>query len=241
MFDQERYVRESLASKYIHGYGIEIGPLHQPLKVHAKVKYVDRLPVVELRKLYPELAGCEFTEPDIIDDGETLHKIPDASQDFVIANHFLEHCQDPIGTIKAFLRVVKRGGIIYAALPNKDHTFDMDRPITSLVHLIKDHAEGPTWSRVAHFQEYADLVHHDPAEAARLMAIDYSIHFHVWDEAAMCEFVKYLEEKFPLSLKKFEPNGMEAIIILEKDSRGILSRCLQRMHLLYARRIRSKA
>ena len=40
------------------------------------------------------------TEPFVpvgcIDDGERLGKIADASQDFVIANHFLEHCQDPI-------------------------------------------------------------------------------------------------------------------------------------------------
>lgn len=73
------------------------------------------------------------------------------------------------------------------------------------------------------------------------MAMDYSIHFHVWDEAAMCEFVKYLEEKYSLSLKKFESNGMEAIIILKKDSTGILSNFRKCMHLLYAQRIRGKA
>jgi predicted SAM-dependent methyltransferase len=54
------------------------------------------------RKLYPELKSRKFIEPDIIDDGEKLSRIEDASQDFIIANHFLEHCEDPIGTVGAF-------------------------------------------------------------------------------------------------------------------------------------------
>ena len=40
-------------------YGIEIGALHHPLPVppEARVRYVDRMPVSELRRQYPELAG----------------------------------------------------------------------------------------------------------------------------------------------------------------------------------------
>ena len=34
-----------------------------------------------------------------MDDGERLATIADATQDFVIANHFLEHCQDPLGAL----------------------------------------------------------------------------------------------------------------------------------------------
>src|SRR5215218_5051715 len=89
--------REGIAKGYILGSGLEIGGLNAPLRVPgaARVRYVDRAPVPELRKQYPELDGQPLVETDVIDDGERLGTIPDASEDFVIANHFLEHCQDP--------------------------------------------------------------------------------------------------------------------------------------------------
>ena len=84
-----------------------------------------------------------LVEPDIIDDGEKLTTLAPQSQDFVIASHFLEHCQDPIGTLKAIFRVIKPGGMLYLALPDKRYTFDRERPVTPLDHLWTDHRTGP--------------------------------------------------------------------------------------------------
>jgi len=80
-----------VAFQYLRGSGIEIGPLHQPLEVssQANVRYVDRMPVEELKKQYPELSAYNLVEPDILDDGETLSSISDDSVDFVIANHMI--------------------------------------------------------------------------------------------------------------------------------------------------------
>ena len=36
------------------------------------VRYVDRMEVADLQKHYPELAGQELVDVDIVDDGETL-------------------------------------------------------------------------------------------------------------------------------------------------------------------------
>lgn len=49
--------RDMIARQYLAGNGIEIGPLQRPLSVpdSAKVQYIDRLPIEELRKQYPEL------------------------------------------------------------------------------------------------------------------------------------------------------------------------------------------
>lgn len=112
-------IRTSLAKQYLSGFGIEIGALHQPLLVpsRARVKYVDRLPIGELRLQYPELKEYPFRNVDIIDNGETLEKIESDSLDFVIANHFLEHCENPIKAIQSFLRVLKKGGTLYLAVP----------------------------------------------------------------------------------------------------------------------------
>src|SRR6185503_1848952 len=81
--------RELIAETYISGLGIEIGALHNPLKLPAgaTARYVDRLSVPELREQYPELASQELVNVDILADGELLETIPDSTQDFVVANH----------------------------------------------------------------------------------------------------------------------------------------------------------
>src|SRR5690349_3408731 len=131
------FSRETVAEAYLRGEGIEIGALHMPLRVPeaARVKYVDRMDVEGLRTHYPELGDQEIVNVDIIADGERLESVSDATQDFVIANHFIEHCQDPIGALLNMFRVLKPGGVLYLAIPDKRCSFDVDRPVTTLDHL----------------------------------------------------------------------------------------------------------
>ena len=170
--------REFVADTYIRGQGIEIGALHMPLGVprSARVKYVDRLSVPDLRKHYPELNDKNLVEVDIIADGERLESISDATQDFVIANHFVEHCQNPIAAILNMFRVLKPGGVLYLALPDKRCSFDVDRPVTPFEHLLRDYHEGPAWSRRQHFEEWTRLVNKvlDDEEAERQIAVSYT-------------------------------------------------------------------
>ncbi|HEY3324809.1 MAG TPA: methyltransferase domain-containing protein [Planctomycetota bacterium] len=199
-------MRKVLAQRYLHGEGIEIGALHQPLALPrgAHARYVDRHDVAGLRASYPELAGYKLVNVDVIDDGEKLAKFGDSSLDFVIANHFLEHAQDPLGTITHLLRVLKPGGVIYMAVPDKRWTFDAPRPVTPLEHIYRDHAEGPGWSREEHYREYASLVDKVPAaeldsHCRKLMEANYSIHFHVWTQDALAEML--VESRRQLSLR----------------------------------------
>ncbi|MDP8911486.1 MAG: methyltransferase domain-containing protein [Actinomycetota bacterium] len=215
--------RTKLASRYLRGEGLEIGALHQPLRLPdgARARYVDRMSTEDLREHYPELAAHPFTEPDVIDDGETLASVPAGSVDFVIANHFIEHCQDPISAIRNHLRVLRPGGILYMAVPDKREIFDRDRPLTSLDHLVRDHTEGPEWSRRSHFEEYAALVDKAQdveAHADVLMERDYSIHFHVWTPESFRRFLEHCRSELalPFAIEDFERNGFEFIAILRK-------------------------
>src|SRR5437763_6623860 len=153
-------VRTELARHFIRGRGLEIGALHSPLDVPpgVGVTYIDRLTVEELRGDYPELDDLDLTPVDVIDDGERLATVADASQDFIIANHFLEHCEDPIGTIETHLRKAKPGGILFYAVPDKRYTFDFRRPVTTLEHMVSDHEHGPARSRNQHYDEWARRV-----------------------------------------------------------------------------------
>ena len=153
-------VRTLIAQRFIAGSGIEIGALYSPLQVGPEIqmKYVDRLPIAKLREQYPELRDREFVEPDIIDDGEILSSVPDNSLDFIIANHMLEHCENPLGTIRHHLRKIRLGGILYYAIPEKTQGFDAARGITSFIHLVEDDLWGPEVSRLRHFWEWVTFV-----------------------------------------------------------------------------------
>jgi SAM-dependent methyltransferase len=217
--------RAAIADKYLKGSGIEIGALHSPLKAppSASVKYVDRMSVPDLRKQYPELNDLELVDTDIIDDGERLDSVRDSTQDFVIANHFIEHCQNPLKALSNMLRVLREGGLLYLAVPDKRFTFDVDRPVTPLDHILRDFEEGGEWSRRRHFEEWARFVNKkDGAEveerADELMGIDYSIHFHAWTQLEMFEFILALDRKLGLrfDVEAFFKNGEECIFILRK-------------------------
>jgi SAM-dependent methyltransferase len=216
--------RTRLARTFLKGSGVEIGALHQPLPLprRAHARYVDRMDVAGLRTHYPELADLPLVAVDVIDDGETLATLADGSQDFVIANHFIEHTQDPIGTLGHHLRVLRPGGILYLAVPDQRETFDRDRPLTELAHLVRDHDEGPAWSRSAHFDEWARLVDGlagEPAEAEarRLEAMDYSIHFHVWRPETFLELLLHCRAAgLPLEIEALQRNGHEFVTVLRK-------------------------
>ena len=219
--------RRSIASQYLTGSGLEIGALHQPLEVPSDVtiRYVDRMPAKQLREQYSTLSKFDMVEVDIVDDGETLSSVAEDSVDFVIANHFIEHCQNPIATLESHLKVLKPGGVLYVAVPDKRFTFDRDRPVTSLEHLIRDYEEGPTVSANSHFEEWSRLVEKVPKDEVReraqhLAKIDYSIHFHVWTQVAFFELLLYCQSslRFPFEIELFQKNDFEFVCILRKQS-----------------------
>lgn len=188
--------RERLA-RWLRGDGIEIGALHRPLKVpeSARVRYVDRLPETELRKHYPELDGQSLAPVSSLGSAEDLYLIEDGSLDFVIANHLLEHLEYPVRGLAEFHRVLKAGGLVYMALPDQRQTFDRDRRLTPVEHLLEEYRSGNAErNRRAHYMDWVLHVNGTPpglqaeAETNRLLEMGYSIHFHVWTPDTFLDF-----------------------------------------------------
>lgn len=215
--------REVLAGIYLSGNGIEVGALHSPLKVppQAHVQYVDIKMPEELQKFY--VGVKEIKVADILTDGEKLTGIDDESQDFVIANHFIEHCQNPIGTIQNFLRVLKRKGILFLTIPDKRFTFDVRRPETTFEHLLRDYREGAEWSRFGHHEEAHRLILGitDEKQIRRHMEGMADAHYHVWTQIDILEMVVRLRKDlaFDFDLEAFVNNPpLEAILIIRKGA-----------------------
>ena len=227
--------REIIANTYLIGAGIEIGALHNPLKVpsNSKVKYVDRLSKSDLYQHYPELIKLPLVDIDIIDDGEYLSSFNESQLDFIVANHFLEHCENPILTLLNFYRTLKDNGIAYIAIPTKELTFDKNRTRTSLNHLINDYLNGPESSRYDHYLEWAKFVdplfgrvftiHEEVERALTLMKQTYSIHFHVWTSIDIIELISYLNTQMNtyLEIVFFANLDDEMVFVLKKNPKSI--------------------
>jgi SAM-dependent methyltransferase len=240
--------RELLARHYLRGSGIEVGAFASPLPVPAGVlvQYVDKYTLSDMSEAHT-IAGLTLADfgvdlgtiiqPDIVDDGETLSKVGDYTQDFVIANHVLEHFEDPIQGFKNMMRVLKHDGILYLSLPEMRHSFDRNRQPTPVEHLIRDYEEGPAWSREQAYAEFAELFVENGmdkglfpkhAGAARkdferrvadeLNQAQFSIHFHAWTMHGMIELFTvlktYLRINFEFELIK--KNGDEVIFLFRK-------------------------
>lgn len=216
-------LRERLARKYLHGSGIEFGALNAALKLpnNATVKYAD-IQTPEQLKVF--LAQYErITVPDIVTDIQTMAGIEDRSLDFVIANHVLEHVENPLSAFRAIARTLRRDGIAFIALPDKRFTFDRKRPITPLAHLIKDYKEGPAWGRAEHYDDWvenAEGLHGKERRerAAYLMASNTNIHFHVWDYESMEEMFDYVVRQPDIGfvIAHSQQNQSEGLWILRK-------------------------
>ncbi len=213
-------MREQLSNQFIKGSGIEIGGLHFPLPVPegTKVAYIDRMPLEQLKAENPTLDVQSLNI--IVDSAESLSSVPDNSQDFVIANHVLEHCENPLLALENWRRVLKPGGVVYAAIPNKDHTFDIKREVTSQDHILKDYWDGPDESALDHYIDWyknstleglkGDALAKRVAEAHEARA---NIHFHVWDLKAI-ESLAQLAQFMFFKYHYVHVNGSEVIVIL---------------------------
>jgi SAM-dependent methyltransferase len=210
--------KRNRAARWLHGTGIEIGALHQPLTVPpaADVRYVDRMRSDELRRHYPELANESLAPVSIIGDAHDLTAIASGSLDFVIANHLVEHLDNPIRGLKEMVRVLRPGGVLYVALPEPRVSFDRFRGLTTTAHLVDEYRNGPDAAREEHFRDWVHNVEAHVAgmpklsaagRAARvreLMELDYSIHFHVFRPDTFLEFLVAACREADLSLEPLE-------------------------------------
>jgi len=218
--------RRRLGARFLAGDGIEIGALHSPFPVpsRARVRYLDRLTTQQLRAEYPELAGEPFAEVEIVDDGSTLQSIPDGSLDFVVAAHVLEHVEDPIGALRRQLDILRSGGTLVLALPDRRKGLDELRAPVAVEHLLADHADGGAGSRSGHYREWAWLVdlplglveaEDVEAHAAGLEWGGHDIHFHCWTlEELLAQLPAF---GLPATVAAARQNLHEFLVVLRRD------------------------
>lgn len=180
MDDVDRF-RAEVASRHLHGNGIEIGAFGRRLAIPcgASVKYADRYAVDVTAKHHAMNITDDLVVPEIIDPDGTLACVEDGTLDFIAMCHVLEHCEDVIGTVETHVSKLSHGGVLFYVLPDKARMFDRVRDATTFDHLLRDHADGGASSRESHIREWCDKVWPTWDEAAVRKEVC-QIHFHAW-------------------------------------------------------------
>ncbi|MBN9585102.1 MAG: methyltransferase domain-containing protein [Afipia sp.] len=199
--DSSIVMRECMAS-VLSDRGIEIGAGASPFPVplHCQVLYGDQLSYAELLDhRYPGQSQHEMPVPDVTTSLDTLEGIADDSMNFIIACHVIEHTKSPIGAIVAAWKKLRKGGYLLLVVPDKERTFDKERPLTTLPHLIADFENYDRARDYQHYEEFYQLAFPQQENVYRSVVdkafrSNGDIHYHVWNRDSFMTMVSHINE-----------------------------------------------
>lgn len=179
----------------LSGNGVEFGAGSSPfpLPPTASVRYADRNTADQLqqRKYFGD---ASLVTAHLQSDLEDMEGLDDSSLDFIIASHVIEHTRNPLRALQNAYRTLRPGGQFVLIVPDKEVTFDRDRQLTELDHLILDF-ESP--SRERDWTHYVETFakcfpQPDPEAAAKgPFEANHDIHFHTWTYESFGQMVSY--------------------------------------------------
>lgn len=145
------------------GTGYEIGAGNRPTSVPSccNVIYVDAFTFDEAADgSFIGKVNEGFVSVSIFETAETLKAVPEASSDFFILCHVIEHLPNPIRAIRTIYSKLKLGGSLFMVVPWGAWTFDRYRPNTTLHHMLADYMLPSLDRNLEHYLEFCDLAAH---------------------------------------------------------------------------------
>jgi hypothetical protein len=231
-------------------HGLEIGPLDRPVltKKTWNVWHVDHASREDLIRKYTWSATEETLYPDrivpvdIIWAGRPLTScVPEGLRfDYCIASHVMEHVPDIIGWLQQLACVLRDGGIVSLAIPDKERTFDHARATSRPADLVEAHirrlsAPSPrhVFDHITSVSPYGapvqpaspELIHEalQHAIAAETAGRYLDVHCYVFTQRSFLEAFEVIAHTglLPFRLRRFfptRPDANEFIVSLEKCS-----------------------
>lgn len=128
------------------GRGLEIGALHAPVvnKADHDVLYVDyaTTEVVRANRSDTLVDVADIQDVDIVWGETPLRDAVGQTVDYVVASHVIEHVPDLIGWLRELHQVLRPGGVLGLAVPDKRFTFDAWRKDSTLAEAVEAHLTG---------------------------------------------------------------------------------------------------
>jgi SAM-dependent methyltransferase len=219
-----------LAYFFCRGEGLEVGARNNPYPFGktCKVTYADIGDEFQIEnslrhgfRLGPLRERLKYVKVNHILSGPKygFESIEDNFYDFIYTDNVLEHTPNPIYCLVEQLRVAKIGGFVYAVIPNKFFTFDINRNPTPIELLISKYQNNIFEYSV---DEALDIINNTkdfpfeslgvdtPLTFAKKMIVEDAgaYHFHVFDITNTLEMLRYVCRETASSLKYFSaPDG----------------------------------
>ncbi|HEY9642257.1 MAG TPA: methyltransferase domain-containing protein [Coleofasciculaceae cyanobacterium] len=126
--------------------GLEVGPLATPIVTRemGSIRYVDYATSEQLKAKYtgsPNVDTSRIVEVDYVWGVQSLPELAKeaAPFDYAIASHVIEHVPDFISWLQEMRAVLKPGGILSLAIPDKQFCFDYYRHVTKPADVIESY------------------------------------------------------------------------------------------------------
>jgi SAM-dependent methyltransferase len=239
------------------GRGLEIGPLASPVvpRKLGDVYYVDHLPTDDLIAKYtsdPNVDESMIVPTDFVWGSNTLAEAVGSAApfDYVVASHVLEHVPDLVGWLAEVAAVLRPGGRLSLALPDRRYTFDVRRRDSdvsevveaSLLHLrrpavraIFDHFyrfvfanPGAIWAGLAGHDNPAPDAETALAFATKAATTDAYLDTHCWvfSDATFVDLMATLMAMGLVTLsfvafRPTQPGDFEFFVTLERADDGL--------------------
>ncbi len=137
-----------------------------------------------------------------ISEAADLTTIASESYDCLLSSNTIEHVANPLKALYEWKRVIKEHGHLLLVVPHRDGTFDHNRPVTSLSHIVQDYERGMSEDDLTHLDEILKLhdLEMDPAagdaQAFRERSLknveNRCLHHHVFDTALVLQLLHFI-------------------------------------------------
>lgn len=133
------------------GYGLEIGPSHNPIaskRAGFNVEILDHASAEELREKYRAhpVNIDNIEEVDHVWRGEPLDQLvgKSAAYDYIIASHVIEHVTDLVAFLQQCEKLLNAEGVLSLVIPDKRYCFDYFRWPSSTGDALQAYMERRT-------------------------------------------------------------------------------------------------
>jgi predicted SAM-dependent methyltransferase len=221
---------------------LDIGPLDKPFVRNPdarglSIDTVDRWSPEDLKRLFPEIADAIVPAPAYVADVSVngLSFAPDATYDFVICSHVVEHVANPFQLVHECHRVLREGEIFYISVPDGRYSDDAGRRLTDFDYLADLFRRGVTDipdERVIDYlrsprvyKGWVKEVFENNAVTQKILENEKlrSFHVHVWDSLSFADHFVRFSAMAGLNWRLFdlflwENNLYEGVLILRKQA-----------------------
>ncbi len=212
------FKKETKSSKHLLGYfegkyGVEIGgPSHffsddGPLPIYKSIERLDNCNyMADTIWFKNQQEGRSFyyhnsKQPGLqwVSDATSLNPIDADQYEFILASHVIEHIANPIKALHEWKRILKNDGLLIMVVPHRDGTFDRNRDVTPLSHLLDDYTSDIQEDDMTHLDEILSRhdftrdtgvrSYEDFVERSKQNVINRGLHHHVFNTLLVAELV----------------------------------------------------